>query len=86
MYAYWLIADDIDLVDETRHEVNFNLEIWRNALRAYNGFLLSRTKIEYMECKFSKRRNYDEEFVRLDDQEIPKSENFQYLGFIIHKD
>jgi hypothetical protein len=39
-----------------------------------------------MEFQFSKRRNNDEKVVRLDDQEIPKSENFRYLGSIIHKD
>ncbi len=39
-----------------------------------------------MEFQFSKRRNNDERVVRLDDQEIPKSENFLYIGSIIHKD
>ena len=77
----WLIY--IVLVDATRH--GSKLEIWRNALEA-NKFLLSRTKTKYMEFQFSKRRNNDERVVRLDDQEIPKSENFRYLGLIIHKD
>ena len=31
-----------------------------------------------MECKFNKNRN-KEEAIRLDDQEISKSESFQYL-------
>ena len=40
-----LFADDIVLEDETRHEVNVKLEIWRNTLES-KGFRLSRTKIE----------------------------------------
>lgn len=32
-----------------------------------------------MKCKFSKSRNKDEQVVRFDSQEIPKSESFQYL-------
>ena len=39
-----------------------------------------------MECKFSKSRNRDEGVVRLDGQEIPKSESCRYLGLISHKD
>ena len=45
---------------------NANLEIWRDALES--GFRLSTTKLEYMECKFSKSTNKDESFVRLDGQ------------------
>jgi hypothetical protein len=67
-------ADDIVLVDETRHGVNVKLEIWRDALES-KGFQLSRTKTEYMECKFSKSRNRDEGVVRFDGQEIPKSKS-----------
>jgi hypothetical protein len=39
-----------------------------------------------MVCKFSKSSIKDEGIVKLDGQEIPKSENFRYLGSIIHKD
>lgn len=39
-------------------------EIWRDALE-YKGFWLSKTKIDYMECKFSITRNKDEEVVNL---------------------
>jgi len=49
-----LFADDIVLVDETRVEVNAKLELWRQTLES-RGFRLSRTKTEYMECKFSKQ-------------------------------
>ena len=48
-----LFADDIVLVDETRVRVNAKLELWRQTLES-RGFRLSRTKTEYMECKFSK--------------------------------
>jgi len=48
-----LFADDIVLVDETGPEVNAKLELWRQTLES-RGFRLSRTKTEYMECKFSK--------------------------------
>ena len=50
---------------ETRCGVNVKLEIWRDALES-KCFWLNRTKIEYMECKFSKTRNKDEGVVRLD--------------------
>ncbi len=39
-----------------------------------------------MEHKFSKSRNIDEGAIRLDCQEILKSEIFQYIELIIHKD
>lgn len=74
-----LFVDDIVLADETRSEVNAKLEIWQGALE-FKGFWFSKTKIEYMECKFSKSRNINEGGVRHDGQEILKSNNFLYLG------
>ena len=50
-----LFADDIVLVNETRAEVIAKLELWRQTLES-QGFRLSRTKTEYMECKFSKQK------------------------------
>ena len=47
-----LFADDVVLIDETREGVNAKLEQWRDVLESI-GFTISRTKIEYMECKFS---------------------------------
>ncbi|XP_070029782.1 secreted RxLR effector protein 78-like [Nicotiana sylvestris] len=47
-----LFADDIVLIDESQASVNKRLEVWRQALES-KGFKLSRTKIEYMEGKFS---------------------------------
>ena len=49
-----LFVDDIILVGESREELNGKLETWRQTLEDH-GFRLSRSKTEYMECKFSKR-------------------------------
>lgn len=38
-------ANDIALVDETRHGVSIKLEIWRDGLES-TGFRLSRSKTE----------------------------------------
>ncbi|KAH1220391.1 LINE-1 retrotransposable element ORF2 protein [Glycine max] len=50
-----LFADDIVLLGESREELNERLKTWRRALETH-GFRLSRSKSEYMECKFNKRR------------------------------
>ncbi|RZB84080.1 LINE-1 reverse transcriptase-like [Glycine soja] len=50
-----LFADDIVFLGESREELNERLETWRRALETH-GFRLSRSKSEYMECKFNKRR------------------------------
>ncbi|XP_019251332.1 PREDICTED: uncharacterized protein LOC109230270 [Nicotiana attenuata] len=67
-----LFADDTVLIDETRSGVNARLEVWRQTLES-KGFKLSRTKTEYLECKFSN-----------DTQVIPRRGGFKYLGSIIH--
>ena len=77
-----LFADDIVLIDETRTKVNDRLEAWRHALES-NGFKLSRTKTEYLECKFSVKRNEINFDVRLTTQPIPKRKKFKYLRSII---
>ena len=51
-----IFVEDIFLIDETKEGVNTKLELWRQTLEA-RGFKLSRSKTEYMECKFRKRRN-----------------------------
>ncbi|PHU11499.1 Kinesin-4 [Capsicum chinense] len=48
---YMLFADDVVLIDETRGGFNDKLDIWRQILES-KGFRLSRTKTEYLECKF----------------------------------
>ena len=80
-----LFADNIVLIDETRAGVNAKLELWRQTLES-RGFKLSRTKTECMECTFSKQRIRDYSIMTLDDQEIPMSNHFKYLGSIIQKD
>lgn len=47
-----LFADVIVLIDEMGGGVNDRSEVWRQALES-KGFGLSRTKTEYLECKFS---------------------------------
>ncbi|XP_070014490.1 uncharacterized protein [Nicotiana sylvestris] len=80
-----LFADDIVLIDETRCGINWRLEVWRQALES-KGFKLSRTKTEYVECKFSDVTGEADVEVRLDSQVILKRESFKYLGSIIQGD
>nr|XP_016475802.1 PREDICTED: uncharacterized protein LOC107797417 [Nicotiana tabacum] len=47
-----LFTDDIFLIDETQGRVNDRLEVWRHAPES-KALKLSRTKMEYLECKFS---------------------------------
>ncbi|GMP98111.1 hypothetical protein CsSME_00046122 [Camellia sinensis var. sinensis] len=77
-----LFANDIVLVDETREGVNTKLEIWRKVIKS-KGFRISRTKTEYMKCKFSNSNNEISGEVKIENQELPKSEHFRYLGSII---
>nr|XP_018633176.1 uncharacterized protein LOC108948481 [Nicotiana tomentosiformis] len=79
-----LFADDIVLIDETRGGVNTKLEVWRQMLES-KGFKLSRSKTEYLECKFSEGMHEEEVEVRIDTQIIPKRDNFKYLGSIIQE-
>ncbi|XP_070050476.1 uncharacterized protein [Nicotiana tomentosiformis] len=77
-----LFADDIVLIDETRCWVNARLEVWRQTLKS-KGFKLSRTKIEYSECKFSDETHEAKANVQLITQVIPKSDSFKYFGSVI---
>ncbi|KAG5596183.1 hypothetical protein H5410_037415 [Solanum commersonii] len=77
-----LFADDIVLIDETRNRVNARLEVWRQTLES-KGFRLSRTKTEYLGCKFSDALDETDGEVRLATQIIPKKESFKYLGSVI---
>nr|XP_018633540.1 uncharacterized protein LOC104117440 [Nicotiana tomentosiformis] len=80
-----LFAQDIVLIDETRGGVNDRLEVWRHTLES-KVFKLSRTKTEYLKCKFSGITQEADGYVRLDMQAIPRRESFKYLGSIIQKD
>nr|XP_033513421.1 uncharacterized protein LOC117278105 [Nicotiana tomentosiformis] len=77
-----LFADDIVLIDETRGGVDDILEVWRQTLES-KGFKLSKTKTEYLECKFSEVTQEANMGVRLDTQVIPRRNSFKYLGSII---
>ncbi|KAL3363598.1 hypothetical protein AABB24_012720 [Solanum stoloniferum] len=79
-----LFADDIELIDETRDRVNARLEVWRQTLES-KGFRLSRTKTEYLGCKFSDAVDEADGEVRLDTQIIPKKESSKYLGAVIQR-
>ncbi|KAL5133996.1 LINE-1 retrotransposable element ORF2 protein [Glycine soja] len=78
-------ADDIVLLGESREELNERLETWRRALETH-GFRLSRSKSEYMECKFNKRRRISNSEVKIGDHIIPQVTQFKYLGSVIQDD
>ncbi|XP_070030731.1 uncharacterized protein [Nicotiana sylvestris] len=80
-----LFANDTVLIDKTRCGVNERLEVWRQNLEP-KGFKLSRTKTEYLECKFSAEPTEVGLDVRLDSQFIPKKDSFKYLGSVIQGD
>ncbi|RZC31475.1 Pentatricopeptide repeat-containing protein [Glycine soja] len=80
-----LFADDIVLLGESREELNERLETWRRALETH-GFRLSRSKSEYMECKFNKRRRVSNSEVKIGDHINPQVTRFKYLGFVIQDD
>nr|XP_033510858.1 uncharacterized protein LOC117275662 [Nicotiana tomentosiformis] len=77
-----LFADDIVLIDETRGGVNEKLEVCRQTLES-KGFELSKTKTEYLECKFNVVTWGANIAVRLDSQVIPNRGSFKYLRSVI---
>ena len=79
-----LFADDIVLVDETKDGVNAKLEQWRQRLES-RGFKLSRSKTEYMECRFGTERGASDAIVSLDGKTLNMKECFKYLGSFIQK-
>ncbi|CAH9108779.1 unnamed protein product [Cuscuta europaea] len=80
-----MFADDIVLIDETQSGLKAKLEVWRQTLEN-KSFKLSRSKTEYMECKFGGGRSSGNSGITLDGKEIPVSYMFRYLGSIIQKD
>ena len=74
-------ADDVVLIDETRG-VNDKLEVWRQTLES-KGFRLSRSKTEYLECKFNNVRLENEVVVKFESQVVCKRDSFKYLGSVI---
>ena len=77
-----LFADDIVLIDESREGVNTKLDRWRDTLEA-KGFRLSRSKTEYLHCRFSADEGSVASEVAIEGETIPKVERFRYLGSII---
>ncbi|KAL6561231.1 hypothetical protein OROMI_016832 [Orobanche minor] len=80
-----MFADDIVLIDETKVGVQQKLELWRDTLEA-RGFKLSRSKTEYMECRFSDNSDREAEMITFDGKVVHGSTFFRYLGSIIQKD
>lgn len=78
-----LFADNIVLIDDTR--VNDRLEVWRHTLES-KSFKLSKTKKEYLECKFSAESGEAGMDVRLGARVISKRSSFKYMRSIIHGD
>lgn len=60
-----LFAGDIVLIDKTRGSINARLEVLRQTMES-KGFKLSKTKIEYLECKFSDMTHQTNVGVRID--------------------
>nr|XP_009799336.1 PREDICTED: uncharacterized protein LOC104245425 [Nicotiana sylvestris] len=77
-----LFVDDIVLIDESRAGVNEKLEVWRLALES-KSFKLSRTKTEYLECKFSTEQGEVGVNVTPESHVIPSRGSFKYLGLVI---
>jgi hypothetical protein len=73
-----LFADDLILVDESRTGVDQKLELWRRTLET-KGFMLSRSKTEYIKCDFSATTQKEDD-VRLDGQVVPKKRHLLLLG------
>lgn len=61
--------------------VNTRLEVWRQTLES-KRFRLSRTKMKYLECKFSDTMHEAGVEVRRDTRAIPKRESFKYLWLV----
>ncbi|XP_070044895.1 uncharacterized protein [Nicotiana tomentosiformis] len=71
-----LFADDIVLICEMRAGLKAQLEEWRQTMES-KSFKLSRTKTEYLECKFSGETQGGEGEVKLDSQVIPRRGRFK---------
>nr|KYP34423.1 Retrovirus-related Pol polyprotein LINE-1 [Cajanus cajan] len=80
-----LFADDIVLTGDSREEINEKIERWRQALEEH-GLRISRSKTEYMECKFSMRNTRATQEVKIGEQAITKVPRFKYLGSIVQQD
>ena len=73
------------MIRKSKEDIIVKMELWRETLES-KSFRISRTKTEYMKCKFNQSRSSESGELKLDDKPIPKSEQFRYIGSIIHKD
>ena len=80
-----LFADDIVRIDESREGENTKLELCRNTLES-EGFRLSRSKTEYLRCRFSVGGSGLANEVAIRGVAMPKVVRFRYLGSIIQED
>ncbi|KAH9615720.1 hypothetical protein KSS87_016760 [Heliosperma pusillum] len=80
-----MFADDIVVIDETKEGVEKRLELWRHTLET-RGFRLSRSKTEYVRCKFSNVRSREVESITFNGEVVQGSDFFRDLGFVIQKD
>ena len=72
----------IVLVEKSREELNRKLELWRQTLQAYN-FYISKSKMEYMKCKFNKRYANSNSEVKIEGDTIPQVTIFKHIGYIM---
>ena len=70
-----LFADDIEICEETRKEVEHKLESWKYMLER-RGIKISRSKTEYL-CI---NGGNDDETVKMNDTKVPRVKEFKYLG------
>ena len=75
-----LFADNIVICEETREEVEQELESWRYALKR-RGVKISRSKTEYL-CI---NGGNDKETVKMEDTKVPRIKEFKYLGSTVRE-
>ena len=66
-----LFANDIVLVEKSRKDVDYKLEVWKEVLKS-KTFRLRWSKTKYMECKFSKRQTNNDLEIKIGVYIIPQ--------------
>ena len=75
-----LFVDDIVICEETRKEVEWRLECWRNAFER-RGMKVSRSQTEYL-CVNGKN---DDEKVKMENTKMPRVKKFKYVGSTVQE-
>ncbi|KAF3661377.1 DNA-binding protein S1FA2 [Capsicum annuum] len=86
-FSYALaLVDIVVLVAGGKWQVSRGIsrEVWRQTLES-KGFRVSRSKTEYVECKFNDVRRENEVVVKLEAQKVCKRDKFKYLGSVIQR-